>query len=236
MHRTLLLLVAVILSTGCDSAPSVLPLPTTTPLSPPSNTLPLTTPQSTSTNTATRQATAVPPRETSVPTPVEPSGTVIRDDRQSLLLSHPEYLWTLSLPHDWLITSDVGFQLRANNPQRTAFVSLLSQIWETEAERRPTARAYVEYWQHHLLGNLFPVEAAGAQVAENEISHDKFGGPYLRYEFNDQKTGRHYWQVYASGGGRNSVVVTIWTNSNDFQRERATLERMLNSAALLPAR
>jgi len=72
-------------------------------------------------------------------TPTEPSGTVIRNDGQNLILSHPEFYWMLKLPQDWVITSDTGFEIEANNAGETAFMHLVSQTWLTK-DRKPNAR------------------------------------------------------------------------------------------------
>ena len=166
-------------------------------------------------------------------TPTEPSGTVILNDGQNLSLSHPEFYWTLTLPQDWEITHDTGFELEANDPDKTAFTHLLSQTWLTK-DRKPNARAYVDYWKNSTYGDIFPIFAEGTLVGETEISQDKFGGPYLRYEFEDSKKGIRYLQVYASGGGPNSIVLTAWAKNADYPNVQAVLEGILNSVELLP--
>jgi hypothetical protein len=165
-------------------------------------------------------------------TPTEPSGTVIRNEGQNLILSHPEFYWTLTLPQDWVITYDTGFELEANNAAETAFTHLVSQTWLTK-DRKPNARAYVDYWKNSTYGDIFPIFAEGTLVSETEVSQDKFGGPYLRYEFDDSKKGVHYLQVYASGGGPNSLVLTVWAKSTDYPNVQAVLEAILNSVELL---
>ncbi len=167
------------------------------------------------------------------PTPPPNPGTVIKDDGQFKILSHPRFYWTVRLPRDWEITYDRGFEVFANNPQRTAFMRIFSQLWGTDNEPLVTSRDYVNYWKNHKYGNIFPVYAQGTQVAEAEISQDKLGGPYLRYEFDDSKKGVHYMQVYASGGGPNSVVLTCWAKSADFDSVKTTLEGILDSLELL---
>lgn len=169
-------------------------------------------------------------------TPTQLSGTIVTDDGQSLVLSHPNFYWKLKLPRDWVITYDTGFQLKANNPQKTAFAHLLSQMWDNEDVRPATGRDYVNYWKHSDFGDLFPIQAQGTQTSETEINKDKFGGPYSRYEFDDAKAGWQYLQVYASGGGPNSLVVTVMAKSADFASVRDVLDRILNSAELMQAR
>lgn len=166
-------------------------------------------------------------------TPTEPSGTVIRNEGQNLILSHPEFYWMLTLPQDWTIMRDTGFEIEANNPSETAFVHLLSQTWLTK-DRKQTASAYVDYWKNSTYGDLFPIFAEGTLVSETEVSQDKFGGPYLRYEFDDSKHGMHYLQVYASAGGPNSLVLTVWARNADFPNVQAGLDSILNSVELLP--
>jgi hypothetical protein len=165
-------------------------------------------------------------------TPTEPSGTVIRNDGQNLVLSHPEFYWTLTLPQDWVITYDTGFEIQANNAAETAFMHLVSQTWLTK-DRKPNARAYVDYWKNSTYGDIFPIFAEGTLVSETEVSPDKFGGPYLRYEFDDSKKGIYYLQVYASGDGPNSLVLTVWVKNIDYPNVQAVLEAILNSVELL---
>jgi hypothetical protein len=165
-------------------------------------------------------------------TPTEPSGTVIRNEGQNLVLSHPEFYWTLTLPQDWVVTYDTGFELEANNAAETALMHLVSQTWLTK-DRKPNARAYVDYWKNSTYGDIFPILADGTMLSETEISPDKFGGPYLRYEFDDSKHGIRYLQVYASGGGPNSIVLTVWTKNADFSKVQSVLEAILNSVELL---
>jgi hypothetical protein len=166
-------------------------------------------------------------------TPTEPSGTVIRNEGQNLVLSHPEFYWTLKLPRDWIITSDTGFEIKANNPAKTAFMHLLSEQWENSSEHPQTARDYVNNWKNSVLGDLFPPNASGNQISETEMSTDKFGGPYLRYEFNDTQNGIRYLQVYASAGGPNSIVLTVWAKNADYSDVQDTLENILNSVELI---
>jgi hypothetical protein len=165
-------------------------------------------------------------------TPTEPSGTVILNDGQNLILSHPEFYWTLTLPQDWVITHDTGFEIEANNAGATTFMHMISQTWLTK-DRKPNARAYVDYWKNSTYGDIFPILAQGTLVGETEISQDKFGGPYLRYEFDDSKKGLRYLQVYASGGGPNSLVLTVWAKNTDYPNVEAILESILHSVELL---
>jgi hypothetical protein len=165
-------------------------------------------------------------------TPTEPSGTVIQDDGQSLVLLHPEFYWTLRLQRDWIITVDTGFEIEANDPDKTAFMHLIAQTWLTK-DRKPNARAYVDYWKNSAYGDIFPIFAEGQLVTETEISQDKFGGPYVHYDFNDTEKGIRYLQVYASGGGPNSIVLTVWAKNVDYPNVEAVLESILQSVELL---
>ncbi len=131
-----------------------------------------------------------------------------------------------------MITYDTGFEVSANDPPKTAYMHLLSQTWLTK-DRKPNARAYVDYWKNSHFGNIFPIFADGDLVSESEIGKDKFGGPYLHYEFNDTKKGVRYLQVYASGGGPNSLVVTVWAKSADFDGVKSVLESIINSVELV---
>jgi len=157
---------------------------------------------------------------------------MIRNDGQNLVLSHPEFYWALKLPQDWVITHDMGFEIEANNAGETAFMHLVSQTWLTK-DRKPNARAYVDYWKNSTYGDIFPILADGTMLSETEISQDKFGGPYLRYEFDDSKKGVHYLQVYASGGGPNSIVLTMWAKNTDYPNVQTVLEAILNSVELV---
>jgi hypothetical protein len=165
-------------------------------------------------------------------TPTEPSGTVFLHEGQSLILSHPEFYWGLTLPQDWVIIHDTGFEIEAHNAGETAFMHLVSQTWLTK-DRKPNARAYVDYWKNSTYGDIFPIFADGTLVGESEISQEKFGGPYLRYEFDDSKKGIHYLQVYASGGGPNSIVLSVWASNANYPNVQTVLEAILNSVELL---
>ena len=167
------------------------------------------------------------------PTPPPDSGTVITPEGLLQAIAQPIFFWTLKLPGDWRITYDRGFELFANNPQQTAFVRVFSQVWPTAQARLPNARAYVDYWKKYPGGSLFPIYADGTQVEESEISAEKYGGPYVRYVFDDAKHGLRYLQVYASGGGANSMVLTAWTKTADRERTQAALDGILSSLALL---
>ena len=248
-RMAVIFILTVVCASGCDSAPSV------TPALPAASVLPAGTPTLAAavaaspavtqsapaatvapTRLATPSTAAPTPGPTSLfrtPTPPANPGTLIKDDGTSLVLSHPGFFWTLKLPRDWIISYDRGFELFANNPQQTAFMRVFSQVWPTQQEWLPNARAYVDYWKQYPDGNLFPVFAAGTQLAESEMSPDKYGGPYLRYEFDDAKRGRRYLQVYASGGGPNSVVLTVWSKTADHEATQAVLEGILSSLALL---
>jgi hypothetical protein len=166
-------------------------------------------------------------------TPTEPSGTIRKVEGQTLILSHPEFYWTLTLPQDWVISHDTGFEIEANNAGETAFMHLLSQTWLTK-DRKPNARAYVDYWKNSTYGDIFPIFAEGTLVSETEVRPDKFGGPYLRYEFDDSKKGIHYLQIYGSSSGPNSLAVTAWAKNTDYPNVQAVLEAVLNSVELLP--
>ena len=225
---------------GCDSAPPV------TPVSPAATNVPAATASlAIATSTAAPLvSTVAPPAPTPAPTlgptplfrtPTPPAnpGTVISEDGAFKVLSHPYFFWTLKLPREWLITYDRGFELFANNPQQTAFMRLFSEVWSTRQKWLPNARAYVDYWKNFPGGSLFPVYAHGAQIAESDMSPDKLGGPYLRYEFDDAKRGLRYVQVYASGGGPNSLVLTAWTKAADRASTQVGVDGILTSLALL---
>jgi hypothetical protein len=42
----------------------------------------------------------------------------------------------------------------------------------------------------------------------------------------------HYFQVYASGGGVNSIVLTLWINEKDTDAGKPMLETILQSVEL----
>ena len=166
-------------------------------------------------------------------TATAPTGTVIKPEGQLLIVSHPDFYWTLKLPQDWVITHDTGFEIEANNPNQTGFIHLLSQTWLSK-DRKPNARAYVDYWKNTTYGDLFPIFAEGTLVSETEINPDRLGGPYLRYEFDDSRHGLRYAQVYAAAGGPNALVVTGRAKTADYSSVQAVLDGILNSAGLMP--
>jgi hypothetical protein len=244
-------MLAILFLSGCDSAPPAVataPPPAQSAPTPAQSAPAPLTPAATATAVAAVRPSPTVPATPTVPapptlgptprfrTPTPPAnpGTVIKDDGTFLVLSHPFFFWTLKLPRDWRITYDRGFELFANNPQQTAFVRLFSEVWSTAQKRLPTAHEYVDYWKNYPEGNLFPIYAAGTQLGESELSPEKYGGPYLRYEFDDAGHGLRYLQVYASGGGPNSVVLTVWSRDADLDATRPALDAILSSLALLP--
>ena len=136
------------------------------------------------------------------------------------------------LPPDWVVTRDTDYIVEAHKPDGKAFVRLFFQHFRSQGAGPATARDYVAYWHDFYLGDLFPLGAGGVQTSETEISQAKFGGPYLRYEFDDTLRGRRYLQVYASGGGIPSIVLTGWAKSADFPAVEPTLEAMIQSVTL----
>jgi hypothetical protein len=158
---------------------------------------------------------------------------VIEQDASSLVLSHPEFNWTLRLPDNWTITYDAGFQINASNPDKTIFMRLQAQRWAQENDRLSDARAYIEHWKNFAFGNIFPLFADGKQISEIEISQDKFGGPYLQYEFDDSVKKIRYVQVYASAGGPSSAMVTTWTTYGEYDKAQKTMQTIIDSFELL---
>jgi hypothetical protein len=136
------------------------------------------------------------------------------------------------LPGSWVIDRDTGYVLEGHDAESRAFVRMLFQHWRTEGHGPASAEAYVQYWHDFIWGDVFPVDARGAQVSKTEVGQGKVGGPYLRYEFEDAARGTHYVQVYASGGGISSIVLTGWAKSADFPAVQATLEAMIDSVEL----
>ena len=136
------------------------------------------------------------------------------------------------LPPDWVVTRDTDYIVEAHNFEGTAFIRLYFQHFRTEGAGPPTARDYVTYFRNYDLGNVFPLSARGLQTAETEIGQAKFGGPYLRYVFDDTVRGFRYVQVYASGGGIPSIVLTGWARSVDFPAVGPALEAMIESVEL----
>jgi hypothetical protein len=234
MSRTLFVLVLLVLSTGCDSAASVTPVPATAALNTATPALILTPPLVLGTSTPS-VATATPVRGTPRPTgtaTTAPAGMASKVDGQSLILSNSVFYWSIAIPRDWLISGNNGFEFDANPPGKLAFVHLLAQTWLSK-DRKPNAAAYVDYWKQSKYMSVFPFFAEGTLKAQDEISADKFGGPYLRYEFVNGKQGLTYVQVYASGGGPSSIVATVWAKSVDYPGLKSTIDAIINSVALL---
>ena len=224
--RSFIVIAWALLITACGAASPE----TTTPAG-----VPLPNSDASSVATLAPRATAMPEGPVATPTlastPAGISGTLRVSDGQWLTLSHPFFDWTLVIPRDWGISSDTGFELQVNRPDVRASVHLLAQRWR-DTERLPDARAYVEYWKHYARGNLFPVFADGVQVSESETGQNQFGGPYLRFEFDDLKHGVRYMQVYASRGGPTSLVVTLQAKRDVYEREHDVFDHILASAAL----
>lgn len=181
---------------------------------------------------APTEAALSSPQPSAIPTPAEPSGTVIKQEASDLVLSHPNFYWSLRIPGDWVITYDSGYQVMANSPDQAISLRLQAQRWKSPDKRLPDARAYVDHWKNFELGDVFPLYANGTQLSETEISPDKYGGPYLRYEFEYSKKQVHYLQVYASAGGPSSAVLTVWTAHDKFEEVRSVMETILESFAL----
>ena len=99
----------------------------------------------------------------------------------------------------------------------------------------PDAKSYVEHWKDFTYGNVFPLYANGTQVSEAEIGQDKFGGPYLQFEFDDSKKELHYLQVYASAGGSTSAMLTTWTSYESYEKAKNIMQDTINSFALTEA-
>lgn len=167
-----------------------------------------------------------------IATPSEPSGTVIENEGSYQILSHPNFSWTVTLPDDWMITYDSGYQVQAASADGQVFLRIQAQRWKQEADRLPDARSYVEHWKDFTYGNVFPLYANGSQVSETEIGQDKFGGPYLHYEFDDNKKEVRYLQVYASAGGPSSAMLTIWTSYGEYEGARTVLQSIIDSFRL----
>lgn len=176
-----------------------------------------------------------PPANTQQPFPTldAPSETVIQKSASGMTLSNPNFNWTVTLPSDWTIAYDAGYQINANNPDQTIFVRLQAQRWKDESERLPDAKAYVDHWKNFSHGNVFPLFADGSQVSETEVSADKFGGPYLQYEFDSTVKQMRYLQVYASSGGPNSTMISTWTSSNEYDKNKKIMQDIIDSFELL---
>ena len=136
------------------------------------------------------------------------------------------------LSESWVTSRDTGYVLEAHDADSRAFVRLLFQHWRTQGSGPASPQAYVQYWHDFILGDVFPVDARGAQVSETEVGQSRVGGPYLRYEFEDAARGTHYVQVYASAGGISSIVFTGSAKSADFPAVEAALEAMIDSLEL----
>jgi hypothetical protein len=167
-----------------------------------------------------------------IATPSEPSGTVIEKEGPNQVLSHPNYNWTITLPENWVITYDSGYQMQAASADGQVFLRLQAQRWKQQTDRFPDARSYVEHWKDFTYGNVFPLYANGTQVSETEIGQDQFGGPYLQYEFDDSKKELRYLQVYASGGGPSSAMLSVWTSYAEYDDAKSVMQSILESFGL----
>lgn len=156
-----------------------------------------------------------PPHPHPSPTPTEHSGTIITTSDDSLTLTHPEYLSRLALPADRLVSYDTCHELHAHDPDQTIFLRLQAQRWPADAPRPSDAAAYVAHWRSTDYGDIFPLFADGDLVEEQETGPEKFGGPYLIYEFVYTTQGRHHLQVYASAGRPTAGMVTAWDAEAD---------------------
>ena len=168
-------------------------------------------------------------------TPVESSGTVITTDASSQILSHPTFNWTVTLPDDWIVTYDSGYQVQATSADRQVSLRIQAQRWKQDSDRIPDARSYVDHWKDFIYGNVFPMYANGTQVSEAEIGQDKFGGPYLRFEFDDSRKEVRYLQVYASAGGPTSAMLTTWASYDSYENAKNIVQDIINSFALTEA-
>ena len=177
--------------------------------------------------------TAVTIPAATLPTAEAPTGTVLELAGSDMLLAHPDFSWLVTLPADWIITYDSGFQLEANSPDQAVFTRIQAQRWETAEKQQPNARAYVDHWKNFTYGDVFPLYADGEQLAEIEVAPDKFGGPYLQYEFLDSVDGLHYFQIYASAGGPGSAMLSVWTAEDDYAAFQALMEAILPSFELV---
>lgn len=187
----------------------------------------------TSCTTSATSTVATPIASMLPATPEAPSGTIIKRDSSGIELSHPEFYWAVTLPGDWVIHYDSGFQLIASNPDQSVFARLQAQRWKAVEERLPDAHAYVNHWKNFIYGDVFPLFADGTLVSEAEISSEKFGGPYLQFEFTDSKKDLHYVQVYASAGGPSSALISTWTKNSEYEKVQATMQGILDSFQLL---
>jgi hypothetical protein len=137
------------------------------------------------------------------------------------------------LPDDWVVTYDSGYQVNANSADQTIFMRIQAQRWKQAEERLPNAKAYVEHWKNFTYGNVFPLYANGTQISETELSQDKFGGPYLRYEFDDSNNKVQYLQVYASAGGPSSAMLSTWVSYDEYDSAQSTMQAIIDSFELL---
>lgn len=226
---------------GCDAQAGPPPVATLAQIATPAATLAqaatpapsAASPVAAAPHAGTGAPSGVPARTTPTPAATEtPPGMTIKADGQALVLSNTAYYWSMSIPRDWLTSGNNGFEFYANQPDKRAFVHLLSQTWLSK-DRKSNAQAYVDYWKNFKYGNLFPIGVPGALVGHAEVSQGKFGGPYLRYEFEDGKAGMRYVQVYASGGGPSSIVASVWAASADYPALKSTLDAIINSVTLL---
>jgi hypothetical protein len=141
----------------------------------------------------------------------------------------------MELPEDWAVSYDSGYRVQAASPDQQVFVHLQAQRWKQTADRFPDARSYVEHWKNFAYGDVFPLYANGTQVAEAEFGHEKFGGPYLRFEFDDSQKGIRYVQVYASAGGPSSAMLTAWASYAAYEDADAIIQDIIDSFALTEA-
>lgn len=178
-------------------------------------------------------ATAVPQQPATLPPAETPTGTSLVLAGSEMVLSHADFGWTVTLPATWIITDDSGYQLLAQSPDGALSVRIQAQRWETAEKRLPNARAYVDHWKNFAYGDVFPLYADGQMVSESEVAGDKFGGPYLQYEFQDSDRGFHYSQVYASAGGPNSAVLTVSAVEAGYAGAQTVIQAILASFELL---
>lgn len=207
-----------------ESAPTAAPTSAVDPTTPPES-------AAEPTPEPTETAVLIPPA--TLPTADAPTGTVLEPAGDEILLSHPTFSWRVTLPADWIITYDTGFQLEANSPDQAVLVHVQAQRWETAESRPPNAQAYVDHWKNFTYGDIFPLYADGEQLAETEVAPDKFGGPYLQYEFLDSEEGLHYLQIYASAGGPASAMISVWTAEDNYDAVQALMEAILASFELM---
>lgn len=233
-----LLIFSVVVLASCKPTVDSPVLPTSTPIAPtpfdhPGD--PTRSPTETPAPAATQIPADSPPLSAILlsPPPSQPSGTVHTPSEAGLHLSHPEFLWQITLPADWVIIYDSGYELHAHNPDQTIFVRLQAQRWPDRDARPADAQAYVEHWRNFVYGDVFPLFAAGEQLSEQVMMPEKVGGPFLAYEFHDTLKEIHHLQLYASAGGPTSVLVTTWTSTTEIDQARPLMEEILQSFDLL---